>query len=172
MVSISVSRVDIENTYWILPSFTCVNGESVYFHEVTYWILWTPYETQTFLGWPSRGAVSGVGSPADCLQGRATIFWKWYIGGEYISVVALHSIWNPGHWSDDWFIVQFLTRTKWWAVPLIWLPIVCWCLSTSIKMGNTITDVAMMIGFGIFLWTLIEYVLHRFLFHIKTKSYW
>ncbi|XP_023156880.1 dihydroceramide fatty acyl 2-hydroxylase FAH1 isoform X2 [Zea mays] len=77
---------------------------------------------------------------------------------------------GPRFFEND--ILEFLTRTKWWAVPLIWLPIVCWCLSTSIKMGNTITDVAMMIGFGIFLWTLIEYVLHRFLFHIKTKSYW
>lgn len=27
-------------------------------------------------------------------------------------------------------------------------------------------------GFGIFIWTLLEYTLHRFLFHIKTKSYW
>jgi len=69
-------------------------------------------------------------------------------------------------------VLEFLTRTKWWAVPLIWLPVVCWCLSTSIQMGRTITEVAMMVVFGIFLWTLIEYVLHRFLFHINTKSYW
>ncbi|XP_057489249.1 dihydroceramide fatty acyl 2-hydroxylase FAH1-like [Actinidia eriantha] len=26
--------------------------------------------------------------------------------------------------------------------------------------------------FGIFIWTLMEYTLHRLLFHIKTKSYW
>ncbi|PPS06495.1 hypothetical protein GOBAR_AA14153 [Gossypium barbadense] len=25
---------------------------------------------------------------------------------------------------------------------------------------------------GIFIWTLLEYCLHRFLFHIKTRSYW
>ncbi|KAL5099543.1 hypothetical protein RYX36_003870, partial [Vicia faba] len=25
---------------------------------------------------------------------------------------------------------------------------------------------------GIFVWTLAEYLLHRFLFHVQTKSYW
>ncbi|CAL4890768.1 unnamed protein product [Urochloa decumbens] len=77
---------------------------------------------------------------------------------------------GPRFFEND--VLEFLTRTKWWVIPLIWLPVVCWCLSTSIQMGRTITEVAIMVVFGIILWTLIEYVLHRFLFHIKTKSYW
>jgi hypothetical protein len=71
-----------------------------------------------------------------------------------------------------YYLKQFLTRTVWWAVPVIWLPVVCWSISISIQMGHTIPEVALMVVFGIFLWTLIEYTLHRFLFHIKTKSYW
>lgn len=67
---------------------------------------------------------------------------------------------------------QFLTRTVWWAVPVIWLPIVCWCISLSIQMGHTLPQIALLVVIGIFVWTLIEYTLHRFLFHIKTKSYW
>ncbi|KAL6643898.1 hypothetical protein ACP70R_018664 [Stipagrostis hirtigluma subsp. patula] len=77
---------------------------------------------------------------------------------------------GPRFFEND--VLEFLTRTKWWAIPLIWLPVVCWSLRTSIQMGHTITEVAMMVVFGILLWTLIEYLLHRFLFHIKTKSYW
>ena len=69
-------------------------------------------------------------------------------------------------------IYQFLTRTVWWAVPVIWLPVVGWCLTKSIQMGNTPPQLALMVATGIFLWTLIEYTLHRFLFHIKTESYW
>ncbi|KAG5255426.1 fatty acid hydroxylase [Salix suchowensis] len=56
--------------------------------------------------------------------------------------------------------VESLTRTVWWAIPSIWLPVVCYCVLKSVRMG------------GIFIWTLLEYTLHRFLFHIKTKSYW
>lgn len=67
---------------------------------------------------------------------------------------------------------QFLTRTVWWAIPVIWLPVICWCISMSVRMGHTPSEIALMVGFGIFIWTLLEYSLHRFVFHIKTKSYW
>ncbi|XP_022885547.1 dihydroceramide fatty acyl 2-hydroxylase FAH1-like isoform X2 [Olea europaea var. sylvestris] len=71
--------------------------------------------------------------------------------------------------SDFW---EFLTRTEWYVIPLIWLPVVGWFVLMSIWMGHTILQVALMMAFGIFVWTLLEYTLHRFLFHIKTKSYW
>jgi hypothetical protein len=71
-----------------------------------------------------------------------------------------------------YYLKQFLTRTVWWAVPVIWLPVVCWSISMSIQMGHTLPQIGLMVVFGIFLWTLMEYTLHRFLFHIKTKSYW
>ena len=79
---------------------------------------------------------------------------------------------NFGHYVLMNGSFQFLTRTKWWAVPLIWLPVVCWCLNQSIQMGHTIPEVVLMVVAGIFIWTLIEYTLHRYLFHIDTKSYW
>ncbi|KAL2467426.1 Fatty acid 2-hydroxylase 1 [Abeliophyllum distichum] len=71
--------------------------------------------------------------------------------------------------SDFW---EFLTRNKWWVIPLIWLPVVSWFILMSIRMGHSILQVAVLVAFGILAWTLLEYTLHRFLFHIKTKSYW
>ncbi|CAA6668570.1 unnamed protein product [Spirodela intermedia] len=71
--------------------------------------------------------------------------------------------------SDFW---EFLTRTVWWAIPVIWLPVVCWSISQSILMGRTFPQIAVMAASGIVIWTLLEYIIHRFLFHIKTKSYW
>ncbi|KAL5577797.1 hypothetical protein UlMin_019496 [Ulmus minor] len=71
--------------------------------------------------------------------------------------------------SDFW---EFLTLTVWWVVPLIWLPVISWSISMSAQMGHTFPQLALMVGLGIFIWTLLEYTLHRFLFHIKTKSYW
>ncbi|XP_022146595.1 dihydroceramide fatty acyl 2-hydroxylase FAH2-like [Momordica charantia] len=71
--------------------------------------------------------------------------------------------------SDFW---EFLTRTAWWVIPLVWLPVVCWFISTSVNMGHTLPQITLMVIFGISIWTLFEYTVHRFLFHIKTKSYW
>ncbi|XP_042386580.1 dihydroceramide fatty acyl 2-hydroxylase FAH1-like, partial [Zingiber officinale] len=69
-------------------------------------------------------------------------------------------------------VLEFLTRTVWWVIPVIWLPVVCWCLIQSFQMCNSFPQLALMVMTGVFLWTMIEYILHRFLFHIKTKSYW
>lgn len=76
-------------------------------------------------------------------------------------------------WSQLFFYLrQFLTRTEWWVIPLIWLPVVSWFISKSIRMGHTLSQIALIVLCGICIWTLLEYTLHRFLFHIKTKSYW
>ena len=68
--------------------------------------------------------------------------------------------------------LEFLTRTVWWAIPLIWIPVVWWFVSKSVQMGLPSPQLAVTLVAGIFIWTLLEYSLHRFLFHIKTKNYW
>ncbi|XP_058106239.1 dihydroceramide fatty acyl 2-hydroxylase FAH1-like isoform X5 [Magnolia sinica] len=77
---------------------------------------------------------------------------------------------GPRFFASDF--CEFLTRTVWWVIPLIWLPVICWLVSMSIQMGHPLPQVALMVVAGIFVWTLMEYSLHRFLFHINTKSYW
>jgi len=39
-------------------------------------------------------------------------------------------------------------------------------------MGCSLPEIVPIVVMGIFIWTFFEYVLHRFVFHIKTKSYW
>ena len=73
---------------------------------------------------------------------------------------------------DTFAMEQFLTLTRWWVVPVIWLPVSLWCISMSVRMGLSLAEIVPLIALGIFIWTFIEYTLHRFLFHIKTKSYW
>lgn len=67
---------------------------------------------------------------------------------------------------------QILTRTVWWVVPLIWVPVAMWFISVSYTMGHTLPQVVLMSVLGSFIWTFLEYCFHRFLFHIETKSYW
>ena len=87
-------------------------------------------------------------------------------------IISLRILKTQLSYSNKKFCVQFLTLTKWWVVPVIWLPVVCWLFAKSIKMGHTVQEVVLMALFGVLVWTLIEYTLHRFLFHVETKSYW
>ncbi|TVY76165.1 Ceramide very long chain fatty acid hydroxylase SCS7 [Lachnellula suecica] len=59
-----------------------------------------------------------------------------------------------------------LSKTAWWVVPMVWLPPVAYgTYIARAGLSSTMEEVAYW-GFGLFLWTLVEYVLHRFLFHL------
>lgn len=79
------------------------------------------------------------------------------------------------------------TRTPWYVVPMIWLPIAASLFYRSaqqytlLEQGKpelvpfrtavTFTPTAMasttgLFALGVFIWTLLEYTLHRFLFHV------
>jgi 4-hydroxysphinganine ceramide fatty acyl 2-hydroxylase len=59
-----------------------------------------------------------------------------------------------------------LSKTPWWVVPMVWLPPVAY--GTYIARAGLLSTVeeAAYWGLGLFLWTLVEYILHRFLFHL------
>ncbi|KAG0467083.1 hypothetical protein HPP92_018663 [Vanilla planifolia] len=69
-------------------------------------------------------------------------------------------------------ILEFLTKNVWWAIPTIWIPVVCWSINLSFHMGQSHSEISTLVLAGMLAWTLIEYTLHRFVFHIKTESYW
>ncbi|EPS73321.1 hypothetical protein M569_01435, partial [Genlisea aurea] len=103
---------------------------------------------------------------------KALVFQVGHLGESYQEWVhqPIGGKESPRFFENDF--VEFLTRTHWWIIPLVWLPVVAWFLSRSIVLGFTVVEVSEMVVLGIFVWTLLEYILHRFLFHIKTKSYW
>lgn len=59
-----------------------------------------------------------------------------------------------------------ISKTPWWLVPMVWLPPVFYGLYLSRGGLSGWTQVATCWGFGFSLWSIIEYVLHRFLFHL------
>jgi 4-hydroxysphinganine ceramide fatty acyl 2-hydroxylase len=59
-----------------------------------------------------------------------------------------------------------LTKTAWWVVPTIWLPCVAYGIYTASLGLPTYLNVAKYFAVGLGLWTLVEYGLHRMLFHI------
>lgn len=69
------------------------------------------------------------------------------------------------YFSNPW--LDILSRTTWYTVPLVWLPFVAYQLWKSISAAGTLY-IRTLEGFatGVLFWTLLEYSLHRFLFHL------
>lgn len=92
--------------------------------------------------------------------------------GNFEKEFYLEQIHRPRHYKGGASAPLFgnflepLSKTPWWVVPLIWLPPVAYGTFVSRDGLSSWGHVAAYCCFGIFLWTLVEYVLHRFLFHL------
>ncbi|KAM3164298.1 Ceramide very long chain fatty acid hydroxylase [Lachancea thermotolerans] len=58
-----------------------------------------------------------------------------------------------------------LSKTAWYVIPLVWFPVVVYHMYTALQNMNNVLAV-FLFCLGVFVWTLIEYGLHRFLFHL------
>ncbi|KAH9308448.1 hypothetical protein KI387_036359, partial [Taxus chinensis] len=103
---------------------------------------------------------------------KPLVFQVGHLGDEYQEWVhqPIVSKEGPRFFKSDFW--EFLTRTAWWVIPLVWLPVVSFSILISIQRGLSRGRAACATLSGIFVWTLMEYSLHRFLFHINTTSYW
>lgn len=59
-----------------------------------------------------------------------------------------------------------LSKTPWWLVPTIWVPLVVYGIYLARPGFSSYLHEAQYWGFGVALWTLVEYAMHRFLFHL------
>lgn len=62
-------------------------------------------------------------------------------------------------------ILEPLSKTAWYIVPMLWLPPVMYGSYLGVSNLPALQGPAYWC-LGLFLWTLVEYILHRFLFHI------
>lgn len=58
-----------------------------------------------------------------------------------------------------------LSLTPWWVVPLCWLPPNFYIFYVGFVNQNKVSALSFWV-LGLFIWTLVEYCLHRFLFHL------
>lgn len=68
--------------------------------------------------------------------------------------------------------VQFFTKTPWWAIPAVWGPLVMYMAMAAHHDGLWLSALPFAMAAGALIWTFIEYLLHRFVFHMKTCGYW
>lgn len=59
-----------------------------------------------------------------------------------------------------------LSKTPWWVIPIVWLPPVFYGTNLARQGLSSPLELAAYWFLGIFFWTLAEYLLHRFLFHL------
>lgn len=59
-----------------------------------------------------------------------------------------------------------LSKTPWWVVPAIWGPCVAYGTYLASAGYSNVPEQALYWALGFGLWSLIEYILHRFLFHL------
>lgn len=99
------------------------------------------------------------------------LFAQLWFGG-FSKQFYLEQVHRPRHYKGGESAPLFgnflepLTKTAWWVVPMIWLP----CVATGATIGflglqNFVMGWVYFLG-GVFIWTLVEYGLHRCLFHI------
>jgi 4-hydroxysphinganine ceramide fatty acyl 2-hydroxylase len=63
--------------------------------------------------------------------------------------------------------LEVLTHTEWWWVPVFWGHIMGWFALYAAKYIGAFS-MLMCIGIGIALWSVIEYIVHRFAFHAES----
>ncbi|KAI9296238.1 Inositolphosphorylceramide-B hydroxylase [Neoconidiobolus thromboides FSU 785] len=62
--------------------------------------------------------------------------------------------------------LEMLTRTAWYVIPTFWLPVCFYFLLLSYNLNTANNIMGYCFIGGIFIFTLIEYSIHRFLFHL------
>ncbi|XP_055320321.1 uncharacterized protein LOC129577397 isoform X2 [Sitodiplosis mosellana] len=73
----------------------------------------------------------------------------------------------------DTTLLEMLTKTPWWLVPTFWIPIIVFLIKIGINDAhskhNSNGFIVWQLALGIFLWTLLEYSLHRWVFHLDSS---
>jgi len=64
---------------------------------------------------------------------------------------------------------EALSRYPWWYIFIMWIPFVIFAVTTSLRAAGLATTITKF-GMGVMFWTLLEYVLHRFVFHMHTET--
>ena len=71
-------------------------------------------------------------------------------------------------------ILEYFTHIHPIVIVIIWLPVVIYFFIEGITQNEGKLQLINILGFliGLFIWTLTEYTMHRFVFHFKARTKW
>ncbi|KAG0224961.1 fatty acid alpha-hydroxylase [Actinomortierella wolfii] len=101
------------------------------------------------------------------------LLWQLW-NANYSKAFYLEQVHIPRHLSGSARIfgspyLEVFTKTPWWLIPLLWGPAIAFNAWRSIDAGLSVEAMLLWLVVGIFLWTLAEYLIHRFLFHVDQR---
>ena len=68
-------------------------------------------------------------------------------------------------------LLEAFSHIPWWLVPLVWVPVTIATAVLAVTwQGVGVGLLVALTALGILLWSLTEYLLHRFVFHFKPRS--
>ncbi|XP_036690703.1 fatty acid 2-hydroxylase isoform X2 [Balaenoptera musculus] len=127
------------------------------------------------------------GDPQDLVDWRKPLLWQVGHLGEKYDEWVHQPVTRPIRlFHSD--LIEALSKTVWYSVPIIWVPLMLylsWSYYRTLAQGNvrlfmsftTEYSVAMpesmfpgLFMLGLLLWSLVEYLIHRFLFHMKPPN--
>ncbi|CAG9807765.1 unnamed protein product [Chironomus riparius] len=75
----------------------------------------------------------------------------------------------------EYDLLEIFTKTPWYLPLLFWIPVIVFFIinesSSFLTTFEMYLKTFIWLGMGICLWTLLEYILHRFVFHINVLRY-
>uniref|UniRef100_A0A8C8A8Z3 Fatty acid 2-hydroxylase n=1 Tax=Otus sunia TaxID=257818 RepID=A0A8C8A8Z3_9STRI len=142
---------------------------------------------------PGTGVVVGpvgvqpLSAPQDLVDWQKPLLWQvGYLGEKYDEWVHQPVDRPIRLFHSD--LLESLSKTAWYVVFMVWAPVVLylsWVSYTSLAQGNTrlfssfTTEYSIPVHkyyfpfiflLGMFLWSLLEYLIHRFVFHMKPPA--
>jgi len=68
-------------------------------------------------------------------------------------------------------LLNEMTKTKWWVPALVFIPVIGYFIWASFAVHNSsIFQFFKFFAFGLIIWTIIEYVFHRWVFHFNPTT--
>lgn len=67
-------------------------------------------------------------------------------------------------------LFEFFSRTPWWVPVVLFVPLIAYALVRSLDLGLSVLQTGGLFAVGVFIWTLLEYWLHRLVFHYEAHS--
>ncbi len=101
---------------------------------------------------------------------RPLLMQVWY--GGFSKDFYLDQVHRPRHYKGGDSAPLFgnflepFSLTPWWAIPCLWWPPIAYGLYVANAGFSTTLFQVGAFASGLFIWTLVEYTLHRFLFHL------
>lgn len=103
---------------------------------------------------------------------KPLVFQVGHLGEDYDDWVHQPIISKTGPRLFESDLMEMFTVTKWWVIPMVWLPVI-FCLEwKALSVGTPVFAIPPLMLLGLAIWTFIEYLIHRGLFHWRTTTYW